>query len=125
MEILFSTEISIPFFQVVLLISISTLMLLFGKIRVALLTNYLFTFYWGFWINLDRSDIFNTWFHFSYVGFGLMIVVLALFGFFQKIRERFFNMSFYCKNCDSFFPFFITKGRCPLCDSGKVRWISL
>jgi hypothetical protein len=128
MELLLASEISIPFFQIMLLVTISTLLLLFRKIKCTLLTIYLFTFYWGFRINLGNSAMLNTnasnWFILSYIGFGLMIVVLALFGFFRKVRDRWSNMSFYCSDCDGWFPFFLTKNICPFCGSKQVNWIT-
>ena len=85
MEILYSTELSVPLFQITLLLTLTTLALLFGKMRLALLINYLFTFYWGFIFNQDfmlkpaSTEVNN--FAFAYFGFGFMIVILALFGF--------------------------------------------
>ena len=43
MEILFMKEISIPVIQMVLLLLLSTGALFFGKLKLALLINYLFT----------------------------------------------------------------------------------
>jgi hypothetical protein len=85
MEILYSTELSVPLFQIALLLTLTTLSLLFGKIKLALLINYLFTLYWGFIFNkgvlssLTSGELTN--FAFVYFGFGLVIVILALFGF--------------------------------------------
>jgi hypothetical protein len=85
MEILYSTELSVPLFQIAFLLTLTTLSLLFGKIKLALLINYLFTLYWGFIFN--KGVLFSstpgelTNFAFVYFGFGLVIVILALFGF--------------------------------------------
>jgi len=85
MEILYTTELSVPLFQIVLLLTLTTLALLFGKIKLALLINYLFTLYWGFLFNQEillnstSKELSN--FAFVYFGFGLVIVILALFGF--------------------------------------------
>jgi hypothetical protein len=53
MEIFSMTEISIPITQMVLLLLLSTGALFFGKLKLALLINYLFTLYWGYGINKD------------------------------------------------------------------------
>jgi len=45
MEIFFTSELSVPLFQIIFLMLISTVALLFGKVRIALLINYVFTFY--------------------------------------------------------------------------------
>jgi len=85
MDILQSTELSVPLFQIVLLLLISTLALLFGRVKLALLVNYLFTLYWGYIFNrdvlvganLEKMDYFHTF----YFGFGFLIVIMALIGF--------------------------------------------
>ena len=88
---LFSTTlITIPFLQLFLLIIISTLFLLFGRIKFALLINYLFTFYWGFNVNFGKIGIVSTnnfpLFSLVYLGFGSMIVMLVLVSFRHKIQ---------------------------------------
>jgi len=82
MEILSMTEISIPVTQMVLLLLLSTGALFFGKLKLALFINYLFTLYWGYGIN--RNFLISSGFqHLSgftvlYVGFGLAIAAVAL-----------------------------------------------
>jgi len=85
METLMSTQLAVPLFQVALLLGISTLILFFGRVKLALLINYCFTFYWGFFLNPSfRSDLgelmLNTY-TYAYIGVGLIIIVLALIGF--------------------------------------------
>ncbi|HPC85961.1 MAG TPA: hypothetical protein P5208_07435 [Smithellaceae bacterium] len=80
-----STQLAVPLFQVALLLGISTLILFFGRVKLALLINYCFTFYWGFFLNPSfRSDLgelmLNTY-TYAYIGVGLIIIVLALIGF--------------------------------------------
>jgi hypothetical protein len=48
MEFLSTAEIFIPVYQMILLLLVSTLTLLFGRTKLALIINYLFTLYWGF-----------------------------------------------------------------------------
>jgi hypothetical protein len=84
MEIFSSTNLSIPLVQIALLLGLSTLALIFGQIRLALLINYCFVFYWAYLLNpsiigdtgsfkLDKISL-------IYYGFGTIIFMLALFG---------------------------------------------
>ena len=69
-----------------MLLVLSTVALLYGKKRLALLVNYLFTMYWGYGFNreylrgfgFDKVDFVSL----IYLGFGLIIVGLVLIGFF-------------------------------------------
>jgi len=85
-----TTLITIPFMQLFLLIATSTVLLLFGSLKFALLTNYLFTFYWGFSVNFGEIDVVGAHnfpvFSLVYLGFGAMIVMLVLFSFRQSER---------------------------------------
>jgi len=81
MEVFYSAGVAIPVSQIALLLLVSTAALLFGKVKMALLINYVFTLYWGFLTNegfMAGSMLFTI----SYFGFGLLIIVLALIGFF-------------------------------------------
>jgi len=88
MEILYSTELTIPLYQVGLLLVLSTLVLFFGKVKLALLINYLFVFYWGYWLSRDQiigSSVFELGqFSIAYIGFGIVIFILALIGFLHR-----------------------------------------
>ena len=82
MEIFSMAEISIPITQMILLLLLSTGALFFGKLKLALLINYLFTLYWGYGINRDFL-VGSGFEHLSgftmlYVGFGLIIAAVAL-----------------------------------------------
>lgn len=81
MEFLHTAEVTIPIIQISLLLLISTLALLFGRVKLALLINYLFTLYWGYIANeaFMASSTFNTM---AYFGFGILIIILAMLGFF-------------------------------------------
>ena len=84
MELLMSVEISISLLQLLLLLVFSTLFLLFGKVKLALITNYLFTLYWGFGANFGKSGFIRPdtlpWFSFAYLAFGFIILILFLAG---------------------------------------------
>jgi hypothetical protein len=85
-----TTLITIPFMQLFLLIAISTLLLLFGSAKFALLVNYLFTFYWGFNVNFGETDFVGTHnfplYSLIYLGFGSMIVMLVIVSFRHKAQ---------------------------------------
>lgn len=80
-----SAHLSIPILQISILLLLSTLALLFGKVKLALLINYLFTLYWGYgfgWEYLNSSGFSNIeYFTYIYFGFGLVIVAMAIIGF--------------------------------------------
>lgn len=88
MDILYSKELVVPMYQVGLLLLLSTLGLLFGRLKLALLINFLFALYWGYWVNreviLGKGTPPLDGFTLSYFGFGLVIVVLALLGFLHR-----------------------------------------
>lgn len=78
------TEIVIPITQIVLFLSISTLALLFGRVKLALMINYLFALYWGYLVNMELyTDLFQQMEYvlYLYFGFGLVIALLAAVGF--------------------------------------------
>ena len=88
MELLGSTELVVPLYQIAMLLAISTLALLFGRIKMALIINYIFTLYWGYGVNREylvghRIDQFNL-FTLIYFVFGIIIVILAILGFFAR-----------------------------------------
>ncbi len=89
MDIFFNAELAVPLFQILILLLSSTLALLFGKVRLALLVNYIFTFYWAYIFNRDslmemglqKFDYYTI----VYFLFGLCIFLFAMVGFlFQK-----------------------------------------
>jgi len=88
MELIYSTELAVPLYQVALLLILTTLGLLFGRAKMALVINYLFALYWGYWLNREavlgqgvpQLDLFTL----CYFGFGILIVILALVGFLSR-----------------------------------------
>ena len=87
-DLFYSAETMIPVWQILLLLLLSTLALLNGRTKLALLINYMFTLYWGYFANqsqifanMDNPDQFIS----IYFGIGVVIAVLAAVGFlFQK-----------------------------------------
>lgn len=84
MEIFSSTQLTIPMSQVILLLILSTLALLMGRMKLALFINYCFTLYWGYVANMGvfsgeellKMDQFTL----IYFGSGIVIVLLAMIG---------------------------------------------
>jgi len=83
METLLTTEITISLSQILTVISLTTFALVFGYARLALVLNYAFLVYCGYFSNsllfsdgvlkLDSVT-------FPYLGFGLAILLLAMMG---------------------------------------------
>ena len=88
MDVLYSTVLSVPAVQNSLLLIMSTMALLFGRIKLALLINYCFTLYWGYILNMDiiqeAGQAMTSTFTYLYFGFGLAILMLALVGFISQ-----------------------------------------
>ena len=89
LEYFLNTTLTIPIIQLVLLMLISTISLLFGRMKLALIVNYLFTLHWAYIANrdklMDMSSANFELFSMIYFIFGLGIVLVAAFAFmFQK-----------------------------------------
>ena len=89
LDFLLNTNLSIPMAQLILLMLMSTISLLFGKLKLALLINYVFTLHWAYVAN--RENLIAMGFEnfqlisIIYFIFGLGIVLVAAFAFmFQK-----------------------------------------
>ncbi len=85
MDVFLATQLSIPVLQIVLLLGLSTLAMVFGRVRLALIINYCFALYWGYLSYLDQLGnkgtlVFDRY-SFAYVGFGLLIIVMAVISF--------------------------------------------
>ena len=85
MEIFINTDLTIPINQIVLLLLLSTLALLFGKIKIALIINYIFTMAWGYVFNRDKLmvSVFESpeIFTLLYFLFGISVILIASFAF--------------------------------------------
>ena len=85
-------SLTIPIIQLILLMLISTISLLFGRLKLALIVNYLFTLNWAYIANRDKlmdmsSENFELY-SIMYFIFGLGIVLTASFAFmFQKSTD--------------------------------------
>jgi uncharacterized transporter YbjL len=85
MEMFINADLTIPVNQIILLLLLSTVALLFGKIRIALIINYIFTLTWGYVFNRDKLLISDyelpEVFTILYFLFGLGIILIASFAF--------------------------------------------
>ncbi|MEJ2167529.1 MAG: hypothetical protein P8X90_18535 [Desulfobacterales bacterium] len=92
-EFFTETTLAIPMIQIILLMLISTLSLLFGKVRLALLANYIFILYWAYFFNRDLLLEMGGPDNFQYITvfyflFGIIIILIAAFSFlFQKDHD--------------------------------------
>ncbi len=85
MDFFLNTELAVPVTQVVLLLLFSTVAVLFGKMKLALIINYVFTLHWAYVFNRDRYmdmgmeqfDMFTL----VYFLFGLGVILLATVAF--------------------------------------------
>ncbi len=86
MEYLFSIVLSIKLSHFLVMLILSTVAFIYGMTRTALLINFAFSFYWGFFENLDY--FFNPGFEAVtqaaglYFAFGTVIFILFMLGFF-------------------------------------------
>ena len=85
-------SLTIPIIQLILLMLISTISLLFGRLKLALIVNYLFTLNWAYIANrdklMDMSSANFELYSIMYFVFGLGIVLTASFAFmFQKSTD--------------------------------------
>ena len=85
MEMFISTDLTIPIEQIIFLLLLSTLALLFGKMRIALIINYIFTLYWGYVFNRDKLLVSGfelpEFFTILYFLFGIGVIAMACFAF--------------------------------------------
>ena len=88
MEFISSVEFCAPFYQIALLLALSTLALIFGNPKIALLISYLFTLYWVYMFDrahiLEAGTKISPIFPWLYFGFGFVVILLAAVGFFLK-----------------------------------------
>ncbi|MCK4786647.1 MAG: hypothetical protein KAV87_23005 [Desulfobacteraceae bacterium] len=84
MDFFYTTELAVPVSQTVVLLMLVTISLLFGRVKLALLINYVFVLYWGYFYNqdllLNNVEGIN-YFLVFYFGFGLLVAILAMIGF--------------------------------------------
>ncbi len=80
-----SVELVIPAWQMALYVFIVSIFMLVQDLKLTLITTYLFTLYWGFFLYFgDFVGGLSTVPAFLFVFFGLIHVLLTLFAFHQK-----------------------------------------
>lgn len=82
-----SVILSIPAWHIALYIAISATFMLMQQRRLCLITTYLFTFYWGFYIYADEFVMVasgSTLALSSYIICGMLLIVLSLVAFLQE-----------------------------------------
>jgi len=88
LDFITETTLAIPLVQIVLLMLFSTLALLFAKLKLALLINYLFILNWAYIINrdllLDMGPAKFKYISIGYFGFGILIVMVAVISFLSQ-----------------------------------------
>jgi uncharacterized membrane protein len=84
MEIITSTQLTVPTLQLILLLTLSTIAVLIGRLRLALIINYGFTLYWGYVVNFDLFMAPGvdklTGYTVLYFSIGVVIAMLASIG---------------------------------------------
>jgi hypothetical protein len=85
LSIFYTTQLTIPLFQIILLLTLSTLALVLGRLKIAILINFCFVMYWGYVFNLnaltDAGLLKLNNFTFLYFGMGLVFLILFVIGF--------------------------------------------
>jgi len=85
MEPFLTTQISVPLFHILVLLSLTTLVLIFGYTRMALILNYIFLIYWSYLSNVllytEKGELQLNRITLIYIAFGLVILLLAAMGF--------------------------------------------
>ncbi|MGC9975204.1 MAG: hypothetical protein ABSC57_00595 [Syntrophales bacterium] len=88
MEALISTHLSVPLSHILALLSLTTLVLIFGYTRMALLLNYGFLIYWSYVSNVivftEKGELQLKRTTLLYISFGFAILVLATLGLIQN-----------------------------------------
>jgi hypothetical protein len=85
MDNFYSIQLVIPVSQIMILLTVITIALLFGYLKLGLFFTYMFVFSWGNVFNIrsvfENSSPNLSANSFLYIGFGLFIVFFAMIGF--------------------------------------------
>ncbi len=84
-EVFKSTEVAIPFGQAFIYLSLVSIFMLFRKLKLALITTYLFSCYWGFVLNMryfisKTGEVESALFIYGF--FGFLMLALTIYSFF-------------------------------------------
>lgn len=89
-DLLTNKEFAVPLGEVIIFVLVNSFCILFGKYKLGLLVSYCFVFYWGFIFNLKYFINLlggTTYGMLAYIFFGVMMLVLAIVGFFIESKE--------------------------------------
>ena len=88
LEFISSIKLCVPFYQIVLLLGLSTFTLIFGFPKITILISYLFILYWAYVFDrayiLEAGTKHSPLFPWLYFGFGFAVFLLAIIGIFLK-----------------------------------------
>ena len=87
MDVLMSADLTVPAYQLAILLVVVVFSLLLAKPKLGLIVTFLFVMYWGYWTNLKAmvgSPIQFDTFTLIYFGFGVVITLIAFLGFFHR-----------------------------------------
>lgn len=83
-EPLWTTSVSIPIFQIMLVLTVGSLALVLGKMKLSLVVYYCGILYWAYFRNPGLKSTDGTFqmdaFTLFFMGFGVAILFLALIG---------------------------------------------
>ncbi|HET58540.1 MAG TPA: hypothetical protein ENN35_08890 [Deltaproteobacteria bacterium] len=85
MDVLLNAQVSVPLTQIAALLILGTIIILWGKFRIALILMYLFLFFWGYLLTdsidfVKAIDDMNLETAAVYYGFGILIAVFVVIG---------------------------------------------
>ena len=82
-----SIALCIPAWQIGIYIGLNSIFMLLQERKLCLVTTYLFTFYWGFYVYGDEFMVAAGGSNLAlslYIGCGILLVVFSLYAFFQE-----------------------------------------
>jgi hypothetical protein len=85
MDVLLNAQVAVPLTQIAALLVLSTIIILWGKFRIALIVVYFFLFFWGYLLTdsidfVRAIDDMNLETAAVYYGFGILIAAFVVVG---------------------------------------------
>lgn len=84
METFQTMELAVPLWQVALFVGLTTLFMLFRRVKLSLITSYLFSFYWGLIYNENTISTLlggSPFAPLAYLACGVVFLVLVIIAF--------------------------------------------
>ena len=82
-EVISTSQLTLPAFELVMLMILLSLALLFRYSRTGIILAYLFAYRWGWEITNNLSD----GAHLAYMGFGVVVGILSVLGMFADTKQ--------------------------------------